>query len=533
MNDSRGMKFKGSGSYSTGIRTYRVAVVVLTVLSFLFVLSAAVVQAQDVAQKAPLNPKYVDYMAKKQAGAPVVTALPEGHQTGLMPSPIDFSHMRDHAALSQQMEAGTTSYPSSFDLRKKKKVSPVKDQANCGSCWAFGAIASVESALMPNVKADFSEQFLMDSAGFSWGPCEGGYELMAIAVMARHGVVAEHLYPYQYLWPQAQTPTTASSAWAGAHISYVPLIAAGLDSKGTPITTYVKKYVYGGAAVAIGFRVDEHSPYLVTAANGDVCYYTDGTDTKGDGHEVVVVGWNDNYPASNFGITPPGNGAWLIKNSWGAYWGNSGYFWMSYYDESVSPDAYTYNVVESASKYNWTYQYDPLGWTSNVGYGDGTAWMANVFRGSPLGEKISAVSFYTYSPGTSYTVKIYDKCPTSGSWGKDVVNPVGGTLLVSESGTFGTAGYNTHYLKTPVTVSLGTYNFSVVVEVTDPTGFAYPIAIQNNSGHLELHPPYNGPTPRSHTVMGHSYISHNGVSWEDLYDSTNESVACLKAFGTK
>lgn len=49
-------------------------------------------------------------------------------------------------------------------------------------------------------------------------------------------------------------------------------------------------------------------------------------------HDVAVIGWDDNYPKENFKITPPGNGAWIIKNSWADNWGEKGYAYISYYD---------------------------------------------------------------------------------------------------------------------------------------------------------------------------------------------------------
>lgn len=62
--------------------------------------------------------------------------------------------------------------------------------------------------------------------------------------------------------------------------------------------------------------------------------YYDG-DKYAD-HEITIVGWDDNYSKDNFSVTPPGNGAFLVKNSWDVDWGDSGYFYISYYDKSLS-----------------------------------------------------------------------------------------------------------------------------------------------------------------------------------------------------
>jgi len=346
-----------------------------------------------------------------------------------------------------------------------------------------------------------------------------------------HGVIAQNLYPFEYV-VRDPIPQMPPSAWTGAYIPYVQLITTGLDSNSNPITDQVKNAVYNELnAVAVSISIDQSSPYLITAANGDTCYYNDGTSQNAEGHSIAIVGWDDNYPKTNFGITPPGNGAYLIKNSWGPGWGNSGYFWMSYYETSLEADAYVFNAASPSSPYNWVYQYDPLGWLENWGFNSTTSSMANVFKASPQGRVIRAVSFWTVSPGTKYTVKIYDKCPTTSNNYPDspnaVVDPVGGKLLITDSGTCKTAGYNTHNLSKPVTVSYGTtspVNFSVVLAVNDTTGYKSPLAVQ-------------APSPNFNPIMGQGYMSPSGKegTWIDIVSLNGMAWAgrvCIKAFAT-
>ncbi len=139
-------------------------------------------------------------------------------------------------------------------------------------------------------------------------------------------------------------------------------------------------------------------------------YYFDGAAGQQD-HAVDIVGWDDNYAATNFSEDywtdqPPGNGAFIVRNSWGTSWGDNGYFYVSYYDTNF---AYQLNAVfndaESTSNYNAVYQYDPLGWVNGIGYGDGsiTDWAANKFTATASAQ-LAAVGFYAAEPGTSYTV---------------------------------------------------------------------------------------------------------------------------------
>jgi C1A family cysteine protease len=555
MNDWGKMKSKCGGPYSIRARAFRAAGVSTIVTGLLFVLCAAAL-AQDAIRVAPMNPKYLEYMAKKEsawlAGKPMVAVPPQGHPTGHIPSPIDFSHLSESAASRPRLPASPI--PNTFDLRNVggvNHVTPVKNQGYCGACGTFAAIASVESTLMPAAATNLSEQFVIDTNGYTGadsGPCDGLFQLQITADMAAYGLVAQNLDPYEYWYPSDPTPKMVTNALTGYRLGSVAIIPTAWIKNTNPLkksVNYIQDLIfYNNTAVSIGFTVNQDQKYMHTASNGDMCYYSGATvPAGGSGHGVAVVGWNDDYPASNFNIKPPGNGAWLIRNSWGEQFGNNGYCWMSYYEPSIDPEGYAYNDVDPPSTYDWTYQYDPLGWTHSIGTDSSTGMVANIFRAVPQGQVIRAVSFYTYSPNTTYTVKIYDAIAAGGQINSEnpTVNPTGGKLLVTESGAFSWAGYNTHKLQTPVTVSLGKasspVNFSVVVEITDPTGYQYPIAVQDAVAADDGIQPYsNWIALRSTAIMGQSYVMDANGDWLDLakykIGATSHSKACIKAFGS-
>ena len=443
----------------------------------LFWVPAAV--AEQWPSMAPVNPDYLRYQGRIAQGA-VPTVSEEGHGLGHIPPLLDLSHT---AGQVPYQLAATLGFPDRYDLRTLGRVTPVGDQGACGSCWAWGTYGSLESFLMPAEEWDFSENNMKNTHGFDWGPCDGGNFIISTAYLGRwSGPILEADDPYD--------PADDYSPPGLVPQKHVQEVLFLPNRTGPSDNDRIKQAVITYGAVKTSFYWN--SVYYDAFNYG---YYYYGLNPSN--HGVAVVGWDDYYDSSNFIVPPPGDGAFLIKNSWGTSWGDGGYFYISYYDSRMGRgnDAMFQNA-EPTANYLSIYQYDPLGWVLSLGYGFDTAWFANVFT-AEKSEQLAGVSFYSAAVNSSYEIYIYVN---------PVSPPVGSVVESSESGVLSYPGYHTVVLSTPVEL-VEDDQFSVVVKLTTP-GFPYPIPIEFAVVNI---------TSAAWAFPGESFISTVGI-----FDSSTE-----------
>ena len=361
----------------------------LSLLAALALTVAIPVFAQDASQPeiAPQNPAFLDFVN----GPRFVVQNADNFVPGLVPEPFSIP-------LPAPGLYAATMLPATYDLRPLNKLTPIRDQGSAGSCWAFASIGSLESFLMPGEAWNFSENNLKNTHGFDIAHNAGGNRAMSTAYLARwSGPINEADDPYNPI--SGISPTGLIPVKHVQDVIFIPVRMGPLDNDS------IKQAVMTYGAV---YTTYYHSNSYYNSSTAS--YYFNGSSISN--HAVCIVGWDDNYPAGKFLTPPPDNGAFLIRNSWGTYWGISGYYWMSYYDSRLGKTENAVFNAEPVTNHKTIYQYDTLGWVSSAGYGGNTAWFANVFTATS-NDPITAASWYCPVANSTYEVYIYTN-PTSG-----------------------------------------------------------------------------------------------------------------------
>lgn len=209
---------------------------------------------------------------------------------------------------------------SHLDLRELGYCTPPSRQGKCGSCWAFSALACFESNYLmlnggdPNT-LNLSEQYVLDCA--SIGSCGGGYAQAVFDWLLEGNRLAEEVdFPYT-AQNQACRATAPRTPYRAARWDYVSPTRSWWI---IPSQYEIKKALCEHGAIS----TIVYAGTLFEQYRGGIFKENNNSQPN---HAVTIVGWDD------------GKGAWLIKNSWGTWWGEKGYMWLDYDSNKVGMNA--------------------------------------------------------------------------------------------------------------------------------------------------------------------------------------------------
>ncbi|MGO9315147.1 MAG: C1 family peptidase [Syntrophobacteraceae bacterium] len=285
------------------------------------------------------------------------------------------------------LDATVQTLPSSFSWMSNG-VTPIKDQVNCGSCWAFSTVGPLESQILlqGGGTVDLSEQYLL-SCNLSGYNCNGGWFAhdyhMDESGRDNNGPGAVLNAADPYTGTDAACRSTYDHPYRLTSWAYI-----GSESA-VPSTDAIKQaiYTYGPVSVAVcaQTRFQNYS--------GGIFNTSESCGSDPINHAVVLVGWNDN------GGT---DGYWILRNSWGTSWGLAGYMYIAY---GVSQVGYGANFIEyaggtpppspSPSPTPAPVVYEPnlTGVFENLSTGSGGKTLAGIFQVENIGNAATATSF--------------------------------------------------------------------------------------------------------------------------------------------
>ncbi|KAL1568331.1 vignain-like [Salvia divinorum] len=212
----------------------------------------------------------------------------------------------DPPANGSCMYENVQSVPTSIDWRKKGAVNPVKDQGKCGSCWAFSTVVAVEGINYIKTKklVSLSEQQLVDCdiESYNMG-CDGGLMDLAFEYIELNGgLTSSKIYPYK------------ANDGVCDHKKEKAIVVSINGYEAVPVNNE-------GALL----KVAANQPVTVSIEAGghDFQFYSKGVFAGKCGteldHGVAIVG---------YGTAVDGTKYWIVRNSWGADWGEKGYVRM-------------------------------------------------------------------------------------------------------------------------------------------------------------------------------------------------------------
>ena len=396
---------------------------------------------------------------------------------------------------AQEADLTVKKLPSHYSLVEEGKKPKVRSQGRTGTCWAISSVSAVESDLLPQRKMLFSADHMSLSNGFAITQEDGGDYYMIMSYLSDwKGPVLEEEDPYG----DGVSPSDLSAA---VHVQDAVILTDDMD------TSHLKALIMENGAIESAIYAMQDPEAMSDLYNSETsAYYYSGSEICN--HDLDIIGWDDDFPKEYFPEEPPGDGAFLCKNSWGEEFGSGGFFYISYYDSNIGKYGVSYAGVESADNYDHLYQYDPLGWTGAVGYGKPDALLAAAYTAESA-QTLAAAGFYSTDPNTWYDIYLV----------QDFSGPEDfASAQYLRSGYLPERGYFTVDLGEEIPLKKGE-KFAIAVRIRTE-GAEHPVAMEFAGNEL---------TSEAQSDDGQTYMSPNGSIWTSVEEAAGGNV-CLKAY---
>ena len=435
------------------------------------------------------------------------------HPCGSIPDPFPMEERTGNARRTP-LEKGK--FPERWDARDYGWVTPVKEQGSYGTCWAFSACSVLETALLKGGHGafDLSEKNMVLYSGWdSSANSSGNITMSGNYFTSWQGPVLEAEDPYP-----ASGKTDADFGQGRMGLPKCKVLGAVRIPKRTSSadTATMKEALMKYGSLVVPYQSCTKSSCYIR--NSGACYCNEYTNTTS--HLVALVGWDDTYPKEAFARKAPGDGAWLVKNSWGTDRDDNGYLHISYYDTTFgfAAEMEAFILAETDQDYDAVYNYARAGFCLTRGWGNTTDTIAgaSIFTAAS-DSKLAAVGFYAISTETEYSIQVYTGC---GDY------PDSGTCVYSSGrATTSYRGYVTVPLSREIGLKRGE-RFSVIVNLRCPT-YRWPLAYATSAIDWD----WIGVTAEA--APGQTFyrnVSQNGKWWDFAEDVHYTASFCCAAY---